>query len=639
MAFDQTPELSAPFRALTNAMIDGVVVIDRDGVIQWLNPAAERIFGYGAGEVIGENVGILMPEPYRGEHDDYVKRYIRTGQANIIGIGREVIGQRKDGSVFPMHLSVGEITEFAEPLFVGIVRDISAEKEAEAARRRSDALYRLLLESIPDAIWITTTDDKIVYANPAATVLLGAKDSTELVGRRNLDFVHPDYREAVSERSRMVAEGKPTPPAMTRKIRFDGELIETETSAIQVDWGERPARLMISRDMTERKRIEARLGQAEKMEAVGQLAGGAAHDFNNLLAVLMMNLEELVLRHKDDDEQQDLVQEAQGLAQSGADLTARLLSFSRQQDPAPKEVQLEGVITGTMRLLRRTIGEHIDLDTTMSSDLWPVIVDLGQLENALLNLAINARDAMPTGGKIAVEIRNVHVDENLASRIDGLKPGDYVQLDVSDTGAGIPKEIQDKIFDPFFTTKEAGSGTGLGLSMVKGFVKQSGGYLSVDSEIGFGTTFSLYLPRGLSKLDPKHNADAPPVEAPRGGETILFVEDFPQLRKRGAQMLAGLGYRVIEAKDAAEALSVLEAASPVDLLFTDLVMPGGMNGFELAKRARELRPGLKLLFASGYVEGADATLDGTGAQAIQLQKPYSRQDLARTVRRVLDVAE
>ena len=502
------------FRALFNNIVDGLVVIDEGGTIIEFSKAAERIFEYTADEVIGGSVNILMPEPDRGRHDGYIANYLHTGEARIIGYGREVIGQRKSGETFAVDLAVNEMPRGGKRYFVGIVRDIS-----------------------------------------------------------------------------------------------------------------------------ERKAIEQQLRQAYKMEALGQLTGGVAHDFNNLLAVLMMDLELLDELTEGQEEQNELVREAREVAQTGADLTQRLLAFSRRQALEPRVVNLNELIAGTAGLLRRTLGEQIEIDTVGPSDLWDTLADPAELENALLNLALNARDAMQEGGRLTIETANEYLDEGYAENRPELAAGDYVLMAVTDTGTGMPPEVVEKVFDPFFTTKDAASGSGLGLSMVYGFAKQSNGHVSVYSEPGHGTTVNLFLPRAPSDAERSAAAPTVRVEQAHGDETVLLVEDHPQLRNRAVAVLGELGYRVIASADGNEALAHLEGDGQIDLLFTDVVMPGGLNGPELAEKARALRPGLNVLFTTGYAEHAllrEGLLENGGSL---LRKPYTRRTLAEKIRQILDTDE
>lgn len=624
------------FRALTDAMVDGVIVIDQEGVIQSFNPSAEHIFGYEAKDVLGRNVALLMPSPYRDEHDGYVQGYLETGQAKIIGIGREVIGRRKDGGTFPMHLAVGEMPEEARRYFVGVVRDLTDEKEVERALQESENRYRQLLEAAPDAIWIALVD-QIVYANSAASELFGAKDANDLVGRQVLDFVHPDDRDQVEAQHDDLLCGARAIDTRVRRLRMDGTAIHTETCAIRVEWANKPAVLFIGHDITDQMRVEDQLRQSQRMEAIGQLAGGIAHDFNNLLTVQILDLEDALELATGQEQLHELVEEAHGVALSGAELTHQLLAYSRKQDLKVVEVDIKELISGNLAMLRRTMPENIEIDLVFNSaQLGSVLTDSAQFENALLNLMINARDAMPQGGRITIQMRGVSFDEDDTSIDEDLIPGKFVEISISDTGTGMPSEVAGKAFDPFFTTKDVGTGTGLGLSMVYGFMKQSGGHASIYSEEGLGTTVKLFVPTATSDSGPISPCKRSANEYPTGDETILFVEDFARLRKRGAQMLAELGYSVIEATDGPNALQQLEAASNVDLLFTDVVMPGGIDGFELAARAREMRPGLRVLYTTGYADRFEIERQKIEIEGTRLQKPFSKKELAETIRAALD---
>lgn len=379
---------------------------------------------------------------------------------------------------------------------------------------------------------------------------------------------------------------------------------------------------------------EAQLRQAQKMEAIGNLTGGLAHDFNNLLAIVIGNLDILVERKRDDPDVTELGGEALDAALRGADLTQRLLAFARRQPLQPQEVDVNTLVSELMKLLERTIGQNIEISLDLDPALWRTVVDPAQLDAALANLATNARDAMPNGGGLIVVTGNRLLDADYAAQHADLKPGEYVMIEVSDTGTGMAANIAQQIFDPFFTTKTEGRGTGLGLSMVYGFVKQSGGHVNVYSEPGIGTTFRLYFPRaiGMSGVD-RPNAVA--QTAPGRGETILVVEDNAALRRVVSRQLRELGYRVLDAESATAATAVLEKES-VDLLFTDVVMAGGASGIELAREALGGWPGLKVLITSGFPE---TKLNGNGNGPIPaklLSKPYRKDDLARTIREALE---
>jgi CheY-like chemotaxis protein len=377
------------------------------------------------------------------------------------------------------------------------------------------------------------------------------------------------------------------------------------------------------------------LAQAQKMEAVGQLTGGIAHDFNNLLGVVVGNLQLLERSLGEQPNQARKVATAMRAAMRGADLTRRLLAFARRQILEPVVVDLNQHLKGWDDLLHRTLGDSIDVRVQRSADLWPTRVDPGQIESAILNLAINARDAMPQGGKLTIETTNRSLDAAFCAEHPDLHAGDYVCISVSDTGVGIAPETLGHVFEPFFTTKEPGKGSGLGLSMVHGFAKQSGGAATIDSTVGIGTTVRIFLPRSVDA--PVQNDETGMQKIlPGGGETILLVEDDLDLRETSAAALAQLGYRVLQASDAQQALKVLAERSDVALLFTDIMIPGGMLGPALAHRARELRPNLNVLFTTGYAHGS-VLANGVGVSYAEvLHKPFRAEELATRIRHLLD---
>jgi signal transduction histidine kinase len=383
--------------------------------------------------------------------------------------------------------------------------------------------------------------------------------------------------------------------------------------------------------------LNQKLSQSQKMEALGQLTGGLAHDFNNLLTVILGNAEHLVEKLSADPELRSFASSTVSAAERGAELTKSLLAFSRKQPLAPMEVDIGQKILGMEQLLRRTLGTHVECKFILGQDLWLAAVDPAQLGSALLNLALNARDAMPKGGKLTIEIRNASLDAAYAELNVDAQPGDYVMIAVTDTGSGMTAEVAARAFEPFFTTKDVGKGTGLGLSMAYGFAKQSGGSMKIYSELGHGTVIKLFFPR----VRAPHVTDAPPLDqaaAPVGNETILVVEDDYMVRSYVERELKELGYRVIVTHDAPAALEILRQPGEIDLLFTDVVMPGGMLGPELAEAASRLRPGLKVLYTSGYSEHPVVSLDKRGQDVQLLTKPFRRHDLAVMLRSVLRVS-
>ncbi len=378
--------------------------------------------------------------------------------------------------------------------------------------------------------------------------------------------------------------------------------------------------------------LNQKLSQSQKMEAMGQLTGGVAHDFNNLLTVILGNSEYLAERLAANRELHEIADSIATAAERGSELTKSLLAFARKQPLMPKDIDIGQKILGMEQLLRRTLGEHIECEFQLDSELWPASVDPGQLASALLNLVLNARDAMPEGGRLTVEVRNISLGESDVDVNGEARPGDYVMVAVSDTGSGMIAEVASRAFEPFFTTKEVGKGTGLGLSMVYGFAKQSGGSMQIRTTPGQGTAVRLFFPR----VDTPHDNDAPPADriaVPAGSETILVVEDDDLVRAYVEKELMELGYRVIAARNAPAALAILRSPEQIHLLFTDVVMPGGMFGPELARQASQLRPDLKILFTSGYSEQPVTSLEGPEARI--LNKPYRRNDLALMLRSVL----
>jgi PAS domain S-box-containing protein len=522
------------------------------------------------------------------------------------------------------------------------VRTRAQELDASYAQlRESERRFRLLVESVTDyAIFMLDPRGTVVNWNPGAERLKGYSRA-EILGQDFSRFYSEEDRQTglpgqILELAR--ANGKFESEGW--RIRKDGSRFWASVvlHAIRDEEGQLLGFAKVTRDLTERRAAEEQLRQAQKMEAVGQLTGGIAHDFNNLLTIISGNLETLQRRmpKREDSSLQRYISSALQGASRAALLTHQLLAFSRRQALDPKSVSVNSLITRTSELLRRTLPEDISIETVLAGGVWNAFVDANQLENCLLNLAVNARDAMPNGGKLTIEAANVYLDEEYAASAE-VSSGQYVGIFISDTGIGMTVETATRAFDPFFTTKEVGRGTGLGLSQVYGFVKQSGGHVKIYSEIGVGTTLKLYLPRLIS-----NEADDQPrptaVTVPRGnGETILVVEDEPNVRSFAIELTRELGYRVLEAHDATTALRLIDGHSEIALLFTDVGLPGGMNGRQLAEEAERRRPNLKVVFTSGYARNAivhHGRLD-PGVQLIT--KPYTFAGLAAKFRQVLNV--
>ncbi|KAB7614439.1 PAS domain S-box protein [Amylibacter sp. SFDW26] len=495
--------------ALLESAVDAIITIDTDANIRTINKSTETLFGYEKDELIGNNVKLLMPEPWASEHDEYIANYNKTGYKKIIGIGREVQGKRKDGSVFPMHLAVSEFNVDGQVFYAGIVHDLTARKLAERS-----------------------------------------------------------------------------------------------------------------------------LFQANKMESIGQLSGGIAHDFNNLLTIISGNLELLEMQLQDPIKL-ELLQEAQDAAAMGAELTNRLLSFARRSLLYPEVVDLGALIERIRPLLKRSLGNLHDFRVNFENDLWPVQVDANQAESAIVNLAVNAKDALNNKGLLVIEASNFTADQTMDVLGATITFGDYVRLSVSDNGSGMSNEAVQKAFDPFFTTKEVGKGTGLGLSMVHGFCKQSGGHTTIYSELGYGTTVNMYLPR---YIDNKHVAEVSP-STPKSttqgkGQLILVVEDDKNVRRLAVQRLESLSYEVVEAKDGNHAKEMLQTHPDIQLVFTDLIMPGRVSGQDLALYIKLKYPDIKVLLTSGYSKGILQNGPLSDLKIEVLRKPYGQAELAQKIAKI-----
>jgi PAS domain S-box-containing protein len=497
----------------------------------------------------------------------------------------------------------------------------------------------VLTQAAPLPIVAIDADDKVMAWNPAAEQLFG-RPAADVLGH-SLPGIDPG---AAADCARMIADirsGRPVKGETLAGRRADGTAIDLRLSGapIRDEDGRVRVALLAVQDETERNKLERQFLHAQKMEAIGQLTGGIAHDFNNLLGILIGNLDLVRERVEDDSEAMELIDAALEAGLRGADLNKRLLAFSRRQALQPEEVDVNAAVAGMVKLLRRSLGERIDVRLALDRTIWPVHLDPVQFETAVMNLGVNARDAMPQGGILTIEARNVHVDETYASAHEELNPGDYVMVAMSDSGEGIPPAVLRRVFDPFFTTKPIGKGTGLGLSMVYGFMKQSGGHVNIYSEPGAGTTVRLYLPRhAATRTAPEETAPAPATPAAHG-ELVLLVEDNPDMRRVAHRQLLDLGYRVQDAETGDRALAMVEGGLVPDLLFADILMPGALDGIDLADRLRDRMPGLAILLCSGFTERAILDARERAGHPVDyplLAKPYRKDDLAGALRRVLD---
>ncbi|MBI5709521.1 MAG: PAS domain S-box protein [Candidatus Eisenbacteria bacterium] len=621
------------FRSLVQNVSDAIAVLLPDRTISYVTPSALPVLGYRPEDLVGTDAfDLVHPEDYRRAWHYLLRCLARAEQPNMI----EVRLRHRDGDWCDVEVAVNNCLE--TPGIGGVVvtvRDISARRHAEEALRESEERYRLLFDRNPQPMWVFDIETLRFLSVNEATVAHYGYSREEFLAMTATEIRPAEDVGAFRARVAALEDGL-VRAGVWKHVRKDGSLIEMDIVAHRLELGGRRVVLTLATDVTEKRRLEAEYRQALKMEAVGRLAGGIAHDFNNLMTAVLGYSQLLMNDLHGQPALRARVEEIHKAGERAATLTRQLLAFSRKQVLQPAVVDLKAVVQGMSGLLQRLIGEDVQLVTALAARLEKVKVDPGQMDQVLMNLAVNARDAMPAGGTLTIETANVELAG--ATERDGvtLEPGSYVMLAVSDTGCGMTPEVRARIFEPFFTTKGTGKGTGLGLAMVYGIVRQSGGHVWVYSESGQGTTFKIYLPCHAAEV----SGDAPaPEEKPgRGAEIILLVEDEPQVRGLAREVLAGQGYRVLEAADGPEALMLSERFSgAIHLLVTDVVMPR-MNGRELAESLAKQRPEMKLLYTSGYTDRGVVESGTLGGDAAFLQKPFTPDSLARKVRELLDAA-
>lgn len=638
-------ESEAAYRVVVETTRDGLLTVDESGTILFANPAAEALFGYEAPELVGENLTSLMPQRYRDRHSAALSRYAVSGEKSSSGEEMRFPGLHKSGQEIPLEISFGEWAKGGQRLLTGTLRDVRERRQAEEALREREERIRLLLDSTAEAIYGIDTEGGCTFANLACARILGYDDASHLLGKQMHSLMHHTradgghYPVAECHINAAISRGEGTHVADEVYWRADGSSFPVEYWSYPMRReGEVVGAVVTFWDISERRALEEQLRQAQKMEAIGNLAGGIAHDFNNMLAVINGYTDLMLKTMPANHPQRGFLSEVSKAGDRAAGLTRQLLAFSRKQILEPRVLDLNAAVLQLDRMLRRLIGEHIELVSLTTPDLGQVQVDASQIEQVLLNLVINARDAMPRGGRIAVQTANVTLDAGISRRItEELPPGEYVQVSVSDTGCGIKPELLERIFEPFFTTKEPGKGTGLGLATAFGIVKQSGGAIFAESQEGVGSTFTVYLPRVA--LVPTVAAEVHPwQDMPSGTETVLLVEDEAMVRKMVREVLCNCGYTVLEAMQGDEALRLAERHDgPIDLLLTDVVMPR-MGGGELARRLQELRPGTPVLFMSGYTDDARMRHGVSEAEIALIQKPFTAPMLAHRIRAALTAA-
>ena len=626
---DYHAERERLFSAVVESSKDAIITQALDGTITAWNKAAEDLFGYSAAEAVGQPISIIVPPDRRCEVDDILAR---VGRGEAID-HHETVCLYRDGHIVDVSLSVSPIRS-ATGEIVGaskIARDITESKRTQSALNREIEERQRIFETSQDLILVSDSVGNLIQVSPSVMAILGYRPD-EMIGHNAIKFIHQEDLQSTRHEMRTARKGQLMRSFETRYVHKDGRTVTLNWMGA---WSQAAQRhFFIGRDLTEKRAAEAQFRQAQKMESIGQLTGGIAHDFNNILTVITGTIGILGEVVADQPELATVTKLIDEAAERGAQLTKQLLAFARKQPLQPREIDVNGLLLEAAKLLRPTLGEQIEISPKLAADVWPALADPNQLSTAILNLALNARDAMPQGGKLMIETLNISLDHGYVSMNNDVAVGDYVMIAVSDTGSGIPAALLDKVFDPFFTTKEVGKGTGLGLSMVFGFVKQSGGHIKIYSEEGHGTTIRIYLPRSTGAGQSAGEAE-PQAEVERGHETVLIVEDDTLVRKYVVTQVASLGYTTLEAANAAEALTIIDDDAGIDLLFTDVIMPGAMNGRQLVDEALKRRRSLKTLFTSGYTENAIIHHGRLDPGVLLLAKPYRKPELARMIRLAL----
>ncbi len=633
--------------------------MDGSGRMISANAAWCEALGYQPTDVVGRSFSEFLPQESRSRlvTEIYPKFLVSSSYRNA-----EILIHRKDGSLATVVLSMTAYRGDKGRLerSVCMLEDITEKKIAQIKTNRGDQRFRGAFDAAAHGMAVVSPMGRIEAANSALKAFLNRSDlSTATYGFEEL--LHKDDRGQFLNGMRHLLMGEV--PVLQQELRFmtsEGRIAYGATSIALVknEKGETEQLIVQITDTSEKKMVNERLQKAQKMEAIGQLTGGLAHDFNNLLTVIIGNLQLLDGKLGADEKSATRVAEAIDAARKGSDLTHQLLAFARQQDLEPRDVGVNGLVQGMAPLVSRTIGENIELKVDMMDGDPHTLIDPSQLESAILNLAINARDAMGNNGRLTIETQPAFLDAEYAAKNPDVTPGQYVMVAVSDNGCGMSAELQEKVFQPFFTTKAPGKGTGLGLSMVYGFIKQSGGHISVYSEVGHGTSVKMYLPRRNRSADAASmpspeikvydaptpiireiaEAIAEPVVQPSRRPKILVVEDQEAVRAVACGFLEDFGYDVIEAGDGFQGLAQLQENDDVDLMFTDVVMPGGMNGFDLAQAAQSLKPLLKIVHTSGYPKGAMVHQDEPRFKnGFIIMKPYRREELNKIIRDALEI--
>ncbi len=627
-------ESEKKFRLIFEYAPIGILHFDNKGIISACNDNFVKIIGSSQEALIGLDL-LKLPDM---RVIDAVQEALQGSIASFEGDYSSVTGNK----VTPVRVLFGPILSKDSRVEggIGIIEDITGRKQAEDAVRENEERFRTLTETTSTAIFVYS-NERFIYVNNASRLMTGYS-SDELLSMRFWDVVHPDYRQLIRERGLARQRGEDIPSRYEFKIvRKDGTERWIDFTSGKIQWQGRTAAIASAYDITEhklaeeeRQKLADQLLHAQKMEAIGRFAGGVAHDFNNMLNVIIGYAEMVSGRLNHEDPLRKEVDEIQKAGMRSAALTQQLLAFSRKQIIKPEVLDINALLKNLEKMLRRVIGEHIDIVVALADDIGRIKVDPAQIEQVFMNLALNARDAMPRGGKLTIETVNADLDDVYAKDHAEVVTGRYVMIAVTDTGYGMDNETRSKIFEPFFTTKDRGKGTGLGLATVYGIVKQSGGHIFVYSEPGQGTTFKVYLPRTDAQLDLKV-VDHRGKEHRGGNEHIMVVEDEPKLRRLFEATLPSLGYRLTTAANGDEALVLIEEKGITpDLIITDIIMPG-MGGVVLVERLRKHRPDIKVLYMSGYTDNAIVHHGVLDPGIPFIQKPFHIKDLAEKIKQVM----
>ncbi len=636
-SIQETDTEARKFQSLLESAPDAIVAVNQKGQIVLANSQTKALFGYQRDELLNQPVELLLPDAFKENHIHHRETYNANPHIRAMGQGLDLVARRKDGSEFPVEISLSPLQTEDGLLVTSIIRDITERKRVEAALRQKDEDLRALVERAPYGIYRSNVAGKFHLLNRALVDMLGYDSEKELLALDMATQVYADPRQ----RAQFIEQHRETGRFVNVEVewkRKDGKLITVRLSGHSFP-GENPGDTIfevVAEDITQQRSLEQQVRHSQKMEAIGRLTGGIAHDFNNLLTLVYGYSELLQERIGRGHPARSAVEEIQKAAERATTLTKQLLAFSRNQPQKPEIFSLNTAVEQMEKMLRRVIGEDITLVLSLEPAPAEIKAEPGQVEQILMNFTVNARDAMPRGGRLTLRTENIVLAEHDSLRSPDLSPGPYVVLSVSDTGVGMDAEILARIFEPFFTTKEKDKGTGLGLATVYGIVKQSGGLVTVFSQPGEGTTFQIFFPR-LGQ-DPALNKQARKITAAPGGDrTVLLVEDEDSLRRVAQEFLTLSGYTVLSAADGEEALNLAgQHRDTIHLLVTDMVMPG-MSGRELASRLLRLRPDIKILYISGYTYEEVLPSDKTAPEGAFLQKPFALDALAIKVRELLAV--